>query len=93
MPPVEPESVLEAIRMAVASLDASIDPRQVVPEAELSDVGLDSLAAVELVGLLEERFDVALSEEKLFQATRVGDLLELVCGAAPPARTADLGRR
>jgi acyl carrier protein len=59
--------VLEADRSAIGD------------ETELAtDLEADSLALVEIVMLLEERFDVRIPEDELGEVTRVGEAVDLV---------------
>jgi acyl carrier protein len=44
----------------------------------LSDIGLDSVAILELVGYLEEKLDVRLSDEELAAVNTLGDLDDLL---------------
>lgn len=55
------------------TLDSSLD----------REVGLDSLARMELLSRLEERFGVVVSERTLAEAETVRDLLRAVLGASP----------
>ncbi|MEO8525331.1 MAG: acyl carrier protein [Caldimonas sp.] len=42
-----------------------IDPEKVRPETTLEQIGLDSLALMEFVFAVEDRFDVRIPEDKL----------------------------
>ena len=42
-----------------------VDPEKVHPETTLEQIGLDSLALMEFVFAVEDRFDVRIPEEKL----------------------------
>jgi len=54
-------------------------PSAVTPNANLgSDLGLDSLARIELVGLLEEQLNSEVAEEQLTEETTVQDLKQMV---------------
>jgi long-chain acyl-CoA synthetase len=56
-------------------------PQSLAPEADLeSELGLSSLERVELLGALEDRYQVDLSETKFASAATVGDLERLLQG-------------
>ncbi|WP_329571617.1 acyl carrier protein [Kitasatospora sp. NBC_01266] len=57
-----------------------------VPTATLEELGLDSLAVVELSDILAEEFDLAIADGELAGAAslgRIGDLLGELSGAVP----------
>ena len=51
-----------------------------------SDLGLSSLDRVELLGALEDRYQVDLSEARFSSVRTVGDLGKMLRGEAPPGR-------
>jgi long-chain acyl-CoA synthetase len=56
-------------------------PQNLAPEADLeNELGLSSLERVELLGALEDRYQVDLSEAKFATAATVGDLEKLLQG-------------
>jgi len=55
------------------------DEGAISPEASLKDdLGIDSLAVVELVMALEDAFGISIDEEQLKAIQTVGDIVELV---------------
>lgn len=65
-------NTIEAVQeMLVEQFD--LQPAQLHPESRLSDLGVDSLATIEFLFLLEERFTLELSETTVRIAT-VGDI-------------------
>ena len=55
------------------------------------DLGLDSLAMLELVFKIEEAFDLEIPDDDLSKVTTVGDVIEYVqtrLGSPPPAAAA-----
>ena len=58
------------------------------PVAETETLGLDSLGRVELLGALEDRYQVELDETKFAQARTVADLQKLIGDAKPPGEKA-----
>jgi len=62
-------------------------PQNLQPDADLeNELGLSSLERVELLGALEDRYQVDLSETKFAIATTVGDLEKLLQGEAGKRR-------
>ena len=56
-----------------------------------ADLGLDSLAMLELVFKIEEAFDLEIPDDDLSKVTTVGDVIEYVqtrLGSPPPAAAA-----
>jgi acyl carrier protein len=51
---------IEAAVIAILAAEALISPSEIVPDARLDDLGLDSLGKVEALFALEERFDIAI---------------------------------
>jgi long-chain acyl-CoA synthetase len=74
-PEEQPDGELERILVRVSGEPASA----VTPEAHLGDdLGLDSIARIELVGLLEEQLNTEVAEEDLTEETTVQDLKQMV---------------
>jgi acyl carrier protein len=44
----------------------------------ISDLGLDSIAVIELIGYLEEKLDIRIPDEELAGVQTLGDLDDLV---------------
>lgn len=58
---------------------SGIPSADITPDSHLyTDVGLDSLAAMELLIQLEHRFGISLSEERVASLVRFGDLVDAV---------------
>ncbi len=67
-----------AIR-AILVDDLEVDPDQIAPEVQLDSLELDSLAAVELITLIKEQFEVDISaEESRLGKLTFAELVELV---------------
>ncbi|MEG0076801.1 acyl carrier protein [Anaerorhabdus sp.] len=59
----------------------NVDAELITPEASLKDdLGIDSLAAVELSLELESNFDIKIEDEELVQLKTVGDIEKLLAG-------------
>jgi acyl carrier protein len=61
-----------------------VEPSAVTEDARFKeDLDADSLALIEFVMALEERFDISVPEEELDGVTRVGQALDLVMAKLP----------
>ncbi|WP_247673207.1 acyl carrier protein [Micromonospora sp. C51] len=58
--------------------DLQMRTEDVVATADRTEVGLDSLAVVELSDLLSKRLDIHVSDYELLELATVGDIAELV---------------
>lgn len=52
--------------------------RTLTRQDALLDLGVSSVAAFEMAGLLQDRFDVRFPEDELFQLRTVGDFTALI---------------
>ena len=79
------DALLKAIKELVTELHPSWPKtRQVLPESSLSrDLGLDSLALVELLARMERRFGITLPEKIFADAETPRDLMEAFINADP----------
>ena len=78
------------VRLQLSEILGSVvgsDASQVVPEARLVDLGVDSLAAVEIGDALGERFGVYLSDEAVDSIVTVQDAVDAVVAQLPRAET------
>jgi acyl carrier protein len=68
----------EEVRAAVAG-HLGIEPVRLTPQASLSaDLGLDSLAGIELATALEDRFSLRITDDELSALRTYGDLERLI---------------
>ena len=75
------EEVLEQVRRMIAELE-TLDVEAVRPESRLvDDLGMDSLAQIELQMGLEEAYDLTLDEEAASSIATVRQAAETVCAA------------
>lgn len=57
----------------------AISPAQIKPSADLTqDLKLDSIDAVDLLGIVNEQFSLRISEEAFEKVVTVQDLIELL---------------
>jgi len=60
--------------------DLQLQHEALVPTASLADIGLDSLAAVELAEALHRRYGVQVADYEILDAADLAGLTELVVG-------------
>lgn len=70
--------MLEEIKKVI--VDAlNVDEELIKPEAKLTeDLGIDSIAAVELAVELESEFDLEITDEELAKLTTVQDIIDII---------------
>lgn len=74
--------------IAILARQALLDPAELSPSASLEDLGLDSLALVEVIFALEETFDISVPfnpqaadfSDQGFDVSTVSSVIEGVCG-------------
>jgi acyl carrier protein len=68
--------------------DHSLTRAQLTPEAQLSTLGIDSLALIELMFQVEDRFRISLPDDKMPVLLTVGDVVTYIDGllSAVPTR-------
>ena len=89
MPAGTSESEAYKLVSALLSSHFEVDPAAVEPDVSLTDLGLDSLAAVELFDVLQERTGVPLEIDDADLALTVGQLAARL--VAEQVATADQG--
>lgn len=86
------EVLAEIRRILVENLDVKRDPEEIDPDAPLfgSGLGLDSIDAVELVLLIEERFGVRPEDDTLARASMrtVNSVVDMIVEAGERTRAA-----
>lgn len=89
-------AIAERIKTALAQY-LKRDPATIQSDMSLrDDLGLDSMATIELLFRIEEAFDLQIPDEDLQKLSTVADVVAYVEGRlapAPPARPAPSGRR
>ncbi|MBK8010465.1 MAG: acyl carrier protein [Deltaproteobacteria bacterium] len=71
------DQIIELFRAAVKEVDGK-DLGAITRETEISDLGLDSVMTMEVIGVLEEKLDMRFPDEDLATLKRIGDLTTLV---------------
>lgn len=71
---------MELIKQAITAVDTSKASKlaNLKPETEIRDLGLDSVATMEMVGYLEEQLDTQFSDEVMVRINTFGDLIALI---------------
>lgn len=69
------EAVLEIVRDVVRQTAPAVPADKVTLAATMDDLGLDSLATMELVGVLEQRLAIRFPDSEL---ARLGSLQQLI---------------
>lgn len=63
-----PVGTLEIIRMTIAS-ELGIPPAEVDPSRSIEEIGIDSLAAIEILFKLEDAFHISIPQDLVAGAT------------------------
>ncbi len=70
--------IREDIKKVIADI-ARIDVKKVRESQDIrSDLGVDSLAAMEILASIEKNLDIVIDEAKAFNVVTVKDLIDLV---------------
>jgi acyl carrier protein len=63
--------------LAILAEQLSVSLDQLTPEARIeADLGADSLAMIEIMMAVEERFQICVADEEVGEVSTVGDLLQ-----------------
>ncbi len=55
--------------------------REVSPGTRISDAGIDSMSRLEIVGLIEDHFNVRVDDDALMEVETIEDLVQVVSSA------------
>ena len=69
--------MFEEIKELLVEL-ASVDEHEVLPDANLQSLGIDSIYAVELILELEEHYNIKIETEEMLKLKIVSDVVKLV---------------
>lgn len=67
------------------------DPTELTPETLISDLGLDSMAAIKIAHLIEEKFGVVLSIDIFLGRTSISEIASYIVDAQSSAKPASKG--
>jgi acyl carrier protein len=70
-PSGDPSDLSGRVRELLGEL-AAVDPASIALDARFSDLGIDSVSAVALLGRLEETFDLTIPADDALHLTTVG---------------------
>lgn len=71
------EEIIQLFKQSVFEVDQK-SLGALTPETEIANLGLDSVATMEVIGALEEKLSVRFPDEELATLKSVGDLTALV---------------
>jgi acyl carrier protein len=71
------DEIIQLFKAAVYEVDQK-QLGSVTPETQIANLGLDSVATMEVIGALEEKLSVRFPDEDLATLKSVGDLTALV---------------
>lgn len=83
--PLKSEDIRARVLSLLGSALGGVSPHAIDPDTGFFDLGLDSIAAVELAGALERIFGTALPDGLLFANPNVDALVEHLAGRKPSA--------
>jgi acyl carrier protein len=71
---------MELIKTAVLAVDTTKKGKLdgITPKTEIRELGMDSVATMEMVGYLEEKLNTQFSDEVMVQIQTFGDLVDLI---------------
>jgi len=70
----EKRDLVELFKTIAARVDKRAFP-QVTRESKISDLGIDSLSVMQIIGELETELGIMIPDEDLVEITTVGDLV------------------
>ncbi len=78
------DEIIALIKEALAEVapTRTSDFAAIQMDTKIEDLGLDSIATMEMVNAIEERVDSTFPDEELAKVQRIGDLAGLIRGAA-----------
>lgn len=73
-------NALELIKKAILEVDPTKASKlaTVTPSQEIREIGMDSVATMEMVGYLEEHLETQFSDEVMVRINTFGDLIALI---------------
>jgi acyl carrier protein len=79
--------------VALIASKFNVDQKRVTPRAKLEELGADSLALVELLLLLEDRFQIDIPDEEALDIVTVQDVIDYVAWATSATERSPTRRR
>ena len=53
------------------------EPGEIDPDAKFTDLGVDSMMALEMLAAIEKKYKIAIPEEKLMQFTTLNETIKI----------------
>ena len=78
------QELIEVLKAAVYDISLK-ELGDISTETKISELGLDSVAVMELIGVLEEDFAIRIRDEEVAALGTIGDILNLVRRVSPSA--------
>ncbi len=72
------KDIVELFKSSVKEVDHNIAVDEVDTTTELASLGLDSVATMEVIGIIEERLDIRFPDEDLATLKSMADLTALI---------------
>ena len=72
------KDIIEIFKESVKEVDVNVKVETVSMDTELSQLGLDSVMTMEVIGVLEEKLNVRFPDEDLATLKSMTDLSELI---------------
>jgi 8-amino-7-oxononanoate synthase len=83
------QELIHILKAAVYDISLK-ETGDITGETKISELGLDSVAVMELIGVLEEVFSISIRDEEVSTLSTVGDLLRLVRKLSPSGSTLEI---
>ena len=84
---------IETQVVALIASKFNVDQKRVTPDAKLEQLGADSLALVELLLLLEHKFEIDIPDEEALEIVTVQDVIDYIAWATSPTERTPTHRR
>jgi acyl carrier protein len=79
------EAVLEVVRDVVKQTAPAVPAEKITLGATMDDLGLDSLATMEMVGVIEQRLSIRFPDSELAKLGSLQQLIALIRKSLPRA--------
>ncbi|MEU5608835.1 acyl carrier protein [Streptomyces sparsogenes] len=83
---VTEEEALRIVARAAAEVDPRLADRTFTMADDIGEIGLDSVATLELIVSIEDQTGLSFDDDVLFGVNTVGDVVGLIRSGAPAGR-------
>ncbi|MGY0062327.1 acyl carrier protein [Streptomyces sp. LZ34] len=80
------EEALSIVAKAAAEVDARLAERTFTLADDIGEIGLDSVATLELIVSIEDQTGLSFDDDVLFGVSTVGDVVGLIRSGTPAVR-------